>query len=110
MSSVIFDDNDNTITLSSLTNGATAALVGSATVGVTLQTSSGAGVSGLATGLAWPLTMIAVAGATGSYRATLPHTLALTTGNTYTAVVTASGGAGLYATWKVPVRASTRTG
>ena len=101
---VILIANDNVLQVSSLTNGMTAALVGGATVTANLLTATGATVSG-ATGL----TMSAVAGATGNYRVTLPYTLTLTTGSTYTARIAVVAGS-LHARWDLPVRATTRTG
>lgn len=108
MMDVIYLSNANVVELASLTNGVTDALVGAATVRCTLTDSAGVAVTG-ATGLSWPITMAAVAGATGTYRGTLPHTLTLTTG-TYTATITADAGGDLYGSWSVPVRATTRTG
>jgi hypothetical protein len=105
---VIYKDNDNVIELSAVTNGATAALIGGATIQVTLQDDSGVDVT--ATGTTWPVTMSAVSGATGDYQATLPYQAVLTTGTTYYAIVTCDGGSGLYAKWKMPLRAVTRTG
>lgn len=109
MAEVLFVANDNVIEVASLTNGLTDALVSGATVTVTLKDAAGASVSGLATGVTWPLTLNAASGATGTYRTTLPHGLSLTAGSTYTAEVTASGGAGLRAFWALPVRATART-
>jgi hypothetical protein len=105
---VIYIANTNVVELADLVNGMTGATVTGATVSVTLTDSTGTSVT-LATGSSWPLTMAAASGATGSYRATLPHTLTLTTGATYYADVTASGGDGLYGSWHVPLRAARRT-
>ena len=104
----IYLANANVVEVASLTNGLTDALVGSATVQCTLTDSTGVAVTG-ATGLTWPITMSAVSGATGTYRGTLPHTLVLSTG-TYTATITADAGGDLFASWSVPLRATTRTG
>lgn len=106
---IVYDNNDNVVTLSALTNGLTDVLISGATVEVTLQTATGASVSGLATGVTWPLTMAEATGMTATYRATLPYTLSLTAGTTYYAAITASGGADLHGAWTVPVRAVTRT-
>jgi hypothetical protein len=100
---VIYDQSDNSLVLSSLTNGLTSALIGGATVTCQLKTATGATVSGLATGVSWPLIMVA-GSATGTYRVTLPYSLALTTGTTYYAEVVADGGAGLRRTWRYPVK------
>ncbi|MCU0839975.1 MAG: hypothetical protein MUE49_14835 [Rhodospirillales bacterium] len=104
---VVYVTNDNVVELSGVANALTSAPIGTATVAVTLQTATGAAVSGLATGSTWPLTMNASA-VTGTYRTTLPYTLSLTPGVTYYANITASGGATLHGEWLVPVRATTR--
>lgn len=103
---VIYIANDNVLQLSSLTNGMTSALVGSATVSASLLDSTGTAIT--ATGITWPLTMSAVAGATGNYRVTLPYTLTLTTGSTYTARIGVTAGT-LHGRWDLPVRATART-
>ena len=101
---VIYDETDNSLVLSSLTNGLTSALIGGATVTCQLETATGATVSGLATGVSWPLTMVA-GSTTGTYRVTLPYSLALTEGTTYYASVSADGGSGLRRKWRFPVKA-----
>lgn len=103
---VIFQSNDNVIELSSLANGLTGTAISSATVTVSLLDADGAAVT--ATGVSWPLTMVAASGSTGTYRATLPYTLPLATG-TYTAQVLATA-SGMHAEWNVPLRATARTG
>jgi hypothetical protein len=101
---VIYDESDNSLSLTSLTNGLTSALLGSATVTCQLETATGATVAGLATGVTWPLTM-AAGSTTGTYRVTLPYTLTLATGTTYYAEVVADAGAGLRRKWRYPVKA-----
>lgn len=104
---VIYRSNDNVVELSAVTNGQTAALIGSATVEVTLTDSAGTAIT--ATGVSWPVTMAAVTGATGTYRGVLPYTLSLTADTVYYAAITCDGGSDLYASWSLPVRAMTRT-
>ena len=106
---VIYDQSDNSLALTSLTNGLTSTLLGSATVTCQLETATGATVSGLATGVTWPLTM-AAGSTTGSYRCTLPYTLSLVTGTTYYCEVVADGGSGLRRKWRYPVKAMMGSG
>lgn len=101
---VIYHSNDNTVSLASLTNGMTAAAVTGATVALNLLDSTGIGVTG-ATGI----TMVASTGSASTYRGTLPYSLSLTTGSTYTAKITATAGS-LHGQWEVPVRCVERTG
>lgn len=105
---VVYRANDNVIELSAVTNGQTDALIGGATVSVTLTDSTGATVT--ATGVSWPVTMSAVSGATGTYRGVLPYTLSLTADAVYYAEINCDAGTDLYASWSVPIRAKTRTG
>lgn len=100
---VIYHSNDNVVSLASLTNGMTAATVSGATVTLSLLTSTGAGVSG-ATGLS----MTATTGTPSTYRGTLPYSLSLTTGSTYTAKIVVTAGA-LHGQWEVPVTIVERT-
>jgi hypothetical protein len=76
-------------------------------VGVTLTNATGTAVT--ATGVTWPVTLSAVSGATGTYRATLAHTIGLTTGATYYCDITADGGTDLQGAWHVPLRAVRRS-
>jgi hypothetical protein len=105
---VIYRSNTNVVEVPSLTNGLTDALVSGATVTCTIVTATGAQVVG-ATGFAWPVSLSAASGATGTYRGVLPHTLTLADSTTYYAEITADAGTDLYAFWRVPVRAVTRT-
>ena len=102
MAYVVYDNNDNIVTLSSVTNGMTAGSVTGATVTLRLL-NAGTAVSG-ATGIS----MVASTGATSTYRGTLPYSLTLVTGTTYTAEITVTSGA-LHGQWEVPVRCATRT-
>ncbi len=70
---VIYRSNTNVVEVPSLTNGLTDALVSGATVTCTIVTATGAQVVG-ATGFAWPVSLSAATGATGTYRGVLPHT------------------------------------
>jgi hypothetical protein len=103
MAYVIYDHNDNIVSLSSVTNGMTAESVTGATVSLRLL-NAGAVVSG-----ASGVSMVATSGAKSTYRGTLPYTLTLATGTTYTAEITVVSGA-LHGQWEVPVRCTTRTG
>jgi hypothetical protein len=55
------------------------------------------------------VSMVATSGAKSTYRGTLPYSLTLATGTTYTAEITVVSGA-LHGQWEVPVRCTTRTG
>jgi hypothetical protein len=103
MAYVIYDNNDNIVSLSSVTNGMTAESVTGATVSLRLL-NAGAVVSG-----ASGVSMVATSGAKSTYRGTLPYSLTLATGTTYTAEITVVSGA-LHGQWEVPVRCTTRTG
>ena len=103
MAYVIYDNNDNIVSLSSVTNGMTAAAVTGATVSLRLL-NAGTAVSG-----ASGISMVATSGAKSTYRGTLPYSLTLATGTTYTAEITVVSGA-LHGQWEVPVRCTTRTG
>ena len=103
MAYVIYDNNDNIVSLSSVTNGMTAESVTGATVSLRLL-NAGAVVAG-----ASGVSMVATSGAKSTYRGTLPYTLTLATGTTYTAEITVVSGA-LHGQWEVPVRCTTRTG
>jgi hypothetical protein len=104
---VLYIANSNVVEISALTNGQTSALISGATVGVTLTNATGTAVT--ATGVTWPVTLSAVSGATGTYRATLAHTIGLTTGATYYCDITADGGTDLQGAWHVPLRAVRRS-
>ena len=105
---VIYRSNTNVVEVPTLTNGLTDALVTGATVTCTIVDAAGTQVVG-ATGFSWPVTLSAASGATGTYRGVLPHTLTLSDSTTYYAEITADAGVNLYAFWRVPVRAVTRT-
>ena len=105
---VLYRSNTNVVEVPSLTNGLTDALVAGATVTCTIVTAAGVQITG-ATGFAWPVSLSAASGATGTYRGVLPHTLTLADDTTYYAEITADAGTDLYAFWRVPVRAVTRT-
>lgn len=78
--------------------------INDAAVAVTLTDSSGTEV----TGTSWPLTMSYVTSSDGIYRATLADTLSLTAGSTYTATISANGGAGLQGTFIMTLKAKAR--
>jgi hypothetical protein len=104
MASVIYHSNDNIVTLTSLLNGYTAAAATGATVTLSLLTATGAVVSG-----ASGISMVATSGAASTYRGTLPYSLSLTTGGTYTAKIIATHGT-VRGQWEEPVRIVERTG
>ena len=100
---VLYNLNDNIVTLSSLLNGYTATAATGATVTLALLTATGAIVSG-----ASGISMVATTGATSTYRGTLPYSLSLTTGSTYTARIVATHGT-VRGQWDEPVRIVERT-
>lgn len=102
----IYEDNDAYIEVKGLLNRTTGAFVENATMAVTLKTLAGAEVAGQT----WPLTMSFVTGTNGVYRATMPSTLDVTQGTSYTAVITADGGPGLLAKWEIDVQCQKRRG
>jgi hypothetical protein len=102
---IIFLANDNLLQLNGLKDVATGDYMDSATVTVTLKDSNGSEV----VGQTWPTTLIFVVGSTtGQYRCTLNDELVLTTGDAYTAEITADGGPGLRGHWHLAVEARTR--
>ena len=100
---VLYSLNDNIVTIASLTNGYTAAAATGATVTLSLLTATGAVVAG-----ASGISMVATTGAKSTYRGTLPYSLSLTTGSTYTARIVATHGS-VRGQWNEPVRIVERT-
>ena len=100
---IIYISNDNLLTLDALTNTADSSFINDATVTVTLVDSTGTEV----TGETWPLAMSYVSSSNGKYQATLTDSLSLSKG-TYTAQITANGGAGLLGYWEITLRALVR--
>lgn len=92
-------ENPTPMTLSS--NGS---YVNDATVTMTLKTSAGATVSG-----ASALVLTYVTGSNGKYQGTLPYTLSLTNGETYTLEITGITGGGERAFWALAVDVVDRT-
>ena len=100
---VLYSLNDNIVTIASLTNGYTAAAATGATVTLALLTATGAVVAG-----ASGISMVATTGIPSTYRGTLPYSLSLTTGSTYTARIVATHGS-VRGQWNEPVRIVERT-
>lgn len=101
----LYVDNDTLLEVTRLRNDVTGDFLNSATVMVTLNNSAGVAV----VGDTWPKPMSYVPASEGTYRATMPYTLALTSGQRYTAELTADAGAGLHATWQIECVARNRT-
>lgn len=101
---ILYVGNDTILEIDRLKNELTGAYLNSATVTVTLRDEAGAEVAGDT----WPKTMAYLAGSNGVYRATLPHTLALTASQRVTAAISVDAGAGLVAAWDVECVARVR--
>lgn len=102
---ILYLGNNSIVDVTGLRNENTGAYVTSATVSVTLLDKSGELVSGGT----WPLAMAYVPDSTGTYRATLPSSLALVEGGRYTARIVADAGQGLRAEWDMPCVGRIRT-
>lgn len=105
---VIYVGNDNIIEFGSgalLTDEITGDTIPDATVEVTLKDADGVDI----VGETWPLSMPAVEGESGNYRATLADELVLTVGQKVTAEVTADDGPGARAAWTLTTTALLRT-
>lgn len=102
---ILYIGNNSVLDLTSLRNEASNMPVLDAVVSVTLLNQQGAQVAGSD----WPMQMALVAESTGTYRATLPHTLALVEGTRYVARIVADAGEGLRAQWDMPCVARART-
>lgn len=92
---VLYINNDSVLQVEALRDEIAGTFLNGATVNVTLRDAFGASV----TGGTWPIQMAYVTGSDGTYRATLPYTLALAVNGRYTAVVTVDAGLGLHAEW-----------
>jgi hypothetical protein len=100
----LWNNNDHLIELRNLQAVTDGAYENAATVEmVALKDSAGADV-----GAIWPLAMVYVTGSNGKYRATIPDTLALTVGSSYTATLTANAGAGKQGEWELSFRCRAR--
>lgn len=101
---ILFVGNDTVLEIRGLKNEVTGGFLNAAAVSATLVDAEGDEV----TGQGWPVNLSYVAGSDGVYRVTLPYSLGLTAGGRYTANVSANGGAGLRASWKIPCVARAR--
>lgn len=104
MTTRLFVGNDNVIELDALKDVIADTFINTASVTVTLTDANGDEI----VGETWPLAMSYVGGSQGTYRATLPDTLTLTSGTTATAVVDVNGGPGLQGQWTVRLSVETR--
>lgn len=95
---------DTILEVAALKNELTGADLNAAAVAVTLVDPAGVEVGGDT----WPRSLAYVTGSRGTYRATLPYTLALAANARYTAVVTVDAGEGLRARWELPCVARVR--
>lgn len=95
---VLYVGNDQLIELRGLADSSTGEPVDDAIVSCTMREIGGADVAGQS----WPITMAAVADASGVYRATLPYTLPLVAGARYMLRIDVNAGAGLRGRWDVP--------
>lgn len=96
--------NDNILEVTELKDPATGSFINNATVTAVLVDSAGAQVAGDT----WPKTLTYVSASNGTYRATLEQTLAIISGRTYTAQITALGN-GFTGFWEHPFKARKRT-
>lgn len=101
---ILYTGNDTVIEVRGLKNEVTGDFLNSASVTATLVDAEGDQVAGEV----WPKTLEYVAGSGGLYRATLPYTMGLTAGGRYVAQVSVNAGAGLRASFALPVVARGR--
>lgn len=103
MTDILYVGNSNIIELSNLRDNSDNSIIADATVTVTLKDSEGEEVDGAS----WPVTMDAVEGSAGSYRATLSSSLELSVGSKYVAEITVMK-SGATALWKRRLTAKVR--
>lgn len=111
---IIFRGNDNVIEFDAaiqadgvdglLRDQITGALIAAATVEVTLTDTAGTDIGGET----WPLSMPAVGGEPGNYRATLSDALVLVAEQEVVGVLTADNGPGARAEWNLRVAVNDR--
>jgi len=102
---ILYDDNDNLVTLDELKNAATDAYINNATVTLTaIRDAAG----GTVTGVTFPLAMNYVAASNGKYQATVDKALAVSPGRAYTAIIDAVSGS-LDGHWEIPLTCRVRT-
>jgi hypothetical protein len=99
---LFFSGNTNVLELRGLRNAATGVYDNSATVQFVLTDSVGAVLDSQ---LMNPVVEVPNQ---GKYRATVLHSVSLTTNKMYTANITATTGDGLVGKWTLPIKASTR--
>lgn len=101
---ILYVGNDNVLEVAGMRNELTGADMNTAIVTAQLKDSAGTDVAGET----WPKTMVYVAGSKGTYRVTLPYTLAVAPGARYVATIVADAGPGLRAEWQIECVARTR--
>lgn len=84
----LYDNNSNVVEWQSLTNSVTGTVDTGATVAVTIMDADGVEIAGET----WPKSLSHVSA--GTYRATLSEDIAITPGQRYTLVFTATGSGG----------------
>lgn len=102
---VLYIGNDAILELRGLENDLTGQFLNAATVTATLTDATGTQIAGAA----WPMTLAYVAASDGTYRATLPYTLALTPNEKVTAAISVDAGSGLRAFWALEFVARRRS-
>lgn len=107
MTTVAYVGNDNLIEVLGLQNEVSGAYIddaGGATVTAVVKDLAGVTVDN-----ADSITLAFVSASNGNWRGVLPDTAALKSGADYVAEITADGGAGLQAFWRLPFKAQDRT-
>lgn len=97
---ILYLGNTMVLEMRGLKNSTTGHFENGASVSVTLKNGGSP--------IASPLSMAYVPGSRGTYRATLPSSVAATEGGSYTAEVVATGPGGSRGEWRLPVRAQHR--
>jgi len=97
---VLLTATDHILEVSGLTNGLTGEVISDADVAVTLRDVHGDTVDGAV----WPITILAVTGVDGTYRALLPASLDIIPRMQVEATIVADAGPGMQRTWYLPLR------
>lgn len=100
----IYLDNDNLLTVDSVSDATDGMYINDATVTCTLTDTEDNEV----TGQAWPLALSYVSGSNGKYQGLLEDSLVLTKDVKYLAKITIDGGSDLIANFRKPLFASYR--
>ena len=95
---ILYTGNDTVLEVSGLKNEVSGAFLNSAAVTATLVDADGDQVAGET----WPKTLVYVESSDGTYRATLPYTMALAAGGRYVAQISVNAGSGLRASFALP--------